>query len=427
MAARNSLQSRLRIAPERLAEVNALLLDPHTTVVNDLLAVIARFGSPEEINARAARARDLDRLMLRLAEHDCRHLDALLWLKEQRDAGAFVSVADYRRNVLGERSAQTPVDDALAVTLEISAAQYFPWLIEEARLAIAERGLMPARYIRVRKMRESEADCGDMLAFVSAMQIMGASYVETLDTKGSDGSNIHLGGPATITGYFGGVGQPNEHVLQWVEEYLYYYTTYGTRQVLNLNPGTVLAGYLMHKLGIDVEFKVSVFMGNDNPYAALWTLMAARLFARDDGTCPLVGFNWSNSVTNRTIEITAEVRRQLDFEQAIRFEHHITEAFKSVVIQPYSRREELMALAASVANISAKHEGGEPEVDGARAHPSDILDYFRTKDEIEASGEMPALLGNYLDKHRAANATARALTEHGLAFVAAPLLHPPTR
>jgi hypothetical protein len=86
-----------------------------------------------------------------------------------------------------------------------------------------------------------------------------------------------------------------------------------------------------------------------------------------------------------------------------------------------------MALAASVANISAKHEGGEPEVDGARAHPSDILDYFRTKDEIEASGEMPALLGNYLDKHRAANATARALTEHGLAFVAAPLLHPPTR
>ena len=46
------------------------------------------------------------------------------------------------------------------------------------------------------------------------MQIIGASYVETLDTKGTDGSNIHLGGPATITGYFGGIGQPNDHVAQ---------------------------------------------------------------------------------------------------------------------------------------------------------------------------------------------------------------------
>ena len=35
--------------------------------------------------------------------------------------------------------------------------------------------------------------------------------METLDTKGTDGSNVHLGGPATITGYFGGVGQPNHY------------------------------------------------------------------------------------------------------------------------------------------------------------------------------------------------------------------------
>ena len=73
------------------------------------------------------------------------------------------------------------------------------------------------------------------------MQIMGASYVETLDTKGTDGSNVHLGGPATITGYFGGIGQPNDYALRWIDEYLYYYTTYGMRQVLNINPGTVLA------------------------------------------------------------------------------------------------------------------------------------------------------------------------------------------
>ena len=74
------------------------------------------------------------------------------------------------------------------------------------------------------EMKEQEGDQGDTLAVAAAMQIVGASYVETLDTKGTDGSNVHLGGPETITGYFGGIGQPNEHALQWIDEYLYYYT-----------------------------------------------------------------------------------------------------------------------------------------------------------------------------------------------------------
>jgi hypothetical protein len=185
----------------------------------------------------------------------------------------------------------------------------------------------------------------------------------------------------------------------------------------------VLAGYLLHKLGVNVEFKISVFMGNDNPYAALWTLIGAKLFSRDDGTCPLIGFNLSNSVNNETIEITAEVRRALGFEDVVRIEHHITETWKSIVIQPYNRRGELVQLADHVANISAKHEGGDPEVDSAREHPSDILDYFRNKSEIEAAGDMPKLLRNYLDKHDAVNRTARALTEHGLSWVAARKLH----
>jgi len=49
---------------------------------------------------------------------------------------------------------------------------------------------MPSRYIRVRKMKEQESDQGDTLAVAAAMQIVGASYVETLDTKGTDGSNV---------------------------------------------------------------------------------------------------------------------------------------------------------------------------------------------------------------------------------------------
>lgn len=423
MIKKSDLRKRLRIPEIRLREINRVLEDPKCRIVNDLLEVVAKYGTPEEINAKAKEAGSLDRLMEGLSKVNPDYHADIQWLIQKRDAGAFISVDEYRRSILGDRSAAIPFRKRYAVILEISAAQYFPWIMEEAKQSIEKRELMPARFIRVRKMKEQEADQGDILAFSAAMRVMGSSFVETLDTKGTDGSNIHLGGPETITGYFGGIGQPNEHAVQWVDEFLYYYTRYGIRQVLNINPGTVLLGYLLHRLGIDIEFKISVFMGNDNPYAALWTLLGAKLFARKDGTSPLIGFNLSNSVNNHTIELIAQVRKSLGFEDVIRLEHHITETWKSIVRQPYNRREELLALADHVANIAAKHEGGEIATEQRREHPSDILDYFRDKKEIEASGAMPALLQNYLDKHESVNLTARALTERGLSFLAAPNLH----
>ncbi|HZY44065.1 MAG TPA: hypothetical protein VFF70_04870 [Anaerolineae bacterium] len=417
------LRDRLRISEQHLNDINALLLDPKTTVVNEFLEVVRKYGTPEEINRKADEARQLPNLMARLKKINSPYLHDLDWLIVERNQGAFISEADYRREVLGPKADQLSFADDFAVTLEISAFQYFPWLIAEAKQAIAKQELMPGRFIRVRKMKESEADKGDMLAVAAAMQIIGASYVETLDTKGTDGSNVHLGGPATITGYFGGVGEPNEYPLKWLDEFLYYYTTYGTQQVLNLNPGTVLLGYLLHKLGVNNEFKISVFMGNDNPYAVLWTLIGARLFARPDGTSPLIGFNFSNSVNNQTIELCAEMRGALDFEKVVRFEHHITETWKSIVRQPYDRRDELIEIAGHIANIGAKHEGGDPEIEEKLDHPSDILDYFRDQQEVIESGDMPKLELNYLEKHNALNHTARALTEHGLSFVAARHLH----
>ena len=416
------LRQRLAIPADRLDDLNAFLLDPDARIINDLLAVIARYGTPDEINRRAREAGRLPALLDRVRAAHPEYLADLEWLTEQRDRDAFVSVADYRRSVLGDRADTVTFRDDLAVTLEVSSLQYFPWVIAAARRAIADRSLMPGRWIRVRKMKEQEAD-GDLAAVTAAMTIIGASVVETLDTKGTDGSNIHLDGPSTITGYFGGVGQPNDHPLMWADEFLHYYTTYGVRQVLNLNPGTVLAGYLLHRLGVDIEFKISVFMGNDNPFAGLWTLLGARLFAREDGSTPLVGFNWSNSVDNQTLEIAAEIRRALGLEDAVRFEHHVTETQKSIVRQPYDRRAELIELADHVPNISAKHEGGDPEVDAADPHPSDILDYFRDKSEVIASGEWDALQDDFMDKLDATNHTARALTEHGLSFVAAHHLH----
>ena len=417
------LGEKLKISTEQLDEINALLLDPNTQVINDFLAVVAKYGTVEEINRQAAEARALPNLMARLEESGSSYFKDVEWLIEQRDKEAFISVADYRRKVLGEVADTMTFKDDFAVTLEISALQYFPYLITEARQAIERGELMPGRYIRVRQMKEQVADNGDILAVAAAMQVVGASYVETLDTKGTDGSNVHLGGPETITGYFGGVGQPNDYALKWLDEFLYYYTTYGIKQVLNVNPGTVLLGYFLHKLGVDNEFKISVFMGNDNPYAALWTLIGARLFGREDGTTSLIGFNWSNSVNNETIEITAQVRKALSLEDIVRFEHHITETYKSIVRQPYDRTAELVELADHVANVSAKHEGAGPEIDATREHPSDILDYFRDKAEIQEAGHTAFLERNYLDKHDALNRTAWALTERGLSFVAAQNLH----
>ena len=418
----DDLRQRLTIPPARLDAINAVLLNPDERVINDFLAVVAKYGSPEEINAKAKAARQMPTLLERVKATHPAYLDDLAWLEEQRDQGTFISIADYRRKVLGDKADEMTFADDFAVTLEISAAQYFPYLMDIAKKAIADEMLMPGRYIRVRQMKEQEAD-GDLAAFAAAMQIVGASYVETLDTKGTDGSNVHLGGPETITGYFGGIGQPNEYALKWLDEFLYYYTTYGVYQVLNVNPGTILLSYFLHRLGVDIEFKISVYMGNDNPYAALWTLLGAKLFARDDGTTPLIGFNWSNSINNESMEITAQFRKELGFEDIVRFEHHIVETYKSIVRQPYNRRDELLEIADHVANISAKHEGADPEIDQTRDHPSDILDYFRGKEEIIATGHWDALTLNFMDKLDALNKTAWALTEQGLSFVAAKNLH----
>ena len=131
-------------------------------------------------------------------------------------------------------------------------------------------------------------------------------------------------------------------------------------------------------------------MGNDNPYATLWTLLGAKLFSRDDGTCPLIGFNLSNSVNNETIEITAEVRQALGFEDVVRIEHHITECYKSIVLQPYNRRDELVQLADHVANIAAKHEGGDPRRRRrtATTRPTSWTT-SAIRAEMEAAGDMP--------------------------------------
>lgn len=414
------LRQKLLISMDNVKEINAYLSDPNNSLVNGVLDVIAKFGGVEEIERKAAANGDLDQQLATLRKLKSPWVPELEWLLEQKQRTAFISIADYRRSVLGPKADAMTFDMDYAVTLEISACQYLEWLFTGCRAAIEQKALVPGRFIRVRKMAEQDGPDKEVLAFAAAMKIIGASWVETLDTKGTDGSNVHLGGPDTITGYFGGVGQPNHYPLKWLEEFLYYYTNYGVSDVLNINPGTVLVGYILRKLGVKNQFKISVYMGNDNPYAVLWTLIGAKLFCGPDNDTSLIGFNFSNSVNNQTIELSNEVRAALNFTDKVRFEHHITETYKSIVRQPYNRRDELLDIAAHVPNISAKHEGGDIEVELSREHPSDILEYFIAKEDIlKKPGFFEALTTNFLDKWDAINLTAQKLTEEGLTFKAA--------
>ena len=422
------LRKKLAISNENLDSVQKFFLDENNPFVNDLFQVIEKYGGVEEINRKFDESRQLDNIYKKLETVNPEYIEDLEWLIKQRDNGAFITESEYRRKILGNAVDRMTFDDSFAVTLELSACQYFPFLIKGAQKTIENKNLMPGRIIRVRAMKEQEQD-GDLLAMTAAVDIIGASRVETLDTKGTspgpDGMpvNVHLGGPATITGYFGGVGQPNEFALKWVDEFLYYYTNFGVKSVLNINPGTVILGYMLYKLGINNEFKISVYMGNDNPYSVLWTLMTAKLFSRADGTSPLIGFNLSNAVNNWTIEMSSHIRKNFGFEDVVRLEHHIIETWKSIVRQPYDRTAELLEIAPKVRNISAKHEGGPVDIDSKREHPSDILDYFKSKDQISEEGIWDHLLQNYYDRQTAINNTAKALTEKGISFIAARKLH----
>jgi hypothetical protein len=129
----SSLAERLSVQTDALADINRFLLDPSNPIVQGLLSVVEKYGTPEEINAKAAEARRLPNLLEKLRRSESPYLVDLEWLAAERDRGAFVNLADYRRKLAGDA---VPLADKLAVTLEISALQYFPWLIAEARQAI---------------------------------------------------------------------------------------------------------------------------------------------------------------------------------------------------------------------------------------------------------------------------------------------------
>ena len=55
-----NLREQLKISEDRLNEVNNLLIDPSNETVGQILAIVDKYGGPQEINRKAAEAGKFD-------------------------------------------------------------------------------------------------------------------------------------------------------------------------------------------------------------------------------------------------------------------------------------------------------------------------------------------------------------------------------
>src|SRR5512140_3480628 len=108
-------RERLAIPHERLDAINGVLLDPNARVMKAFLDVVAKYGTPEEINRKHAESRKFESLAKHIQERAPEHLQDLQWLTQQRDAQKFISVADYRARVLDETAHREDFADSSAV------------------------------------------------------------------------------------------------------------------------------------------------------------------------------------------------------------------------------------------------------------------------------------------------------------------------
>ena len=99
-----TLRQMLKIPYDRLDDINAVLLDPDIEVVNNFLEVVEKiWHAGGDQPQRPPRPRQLPNLLKKVEQTQPEYLKDLKWLAEQRDRGAFISVADYRRKVLGDQ------------------------------------------------------------------------------------------------------------------------------------------------------------------------------------------------------------------------------------------------------------------------------------------------------------------------------------
>ena len=123
------LRKKLEIPKDALKSINDFLLDETNPLINDLLEIVEKFGGINEINKKAKEASKIDNLFEKINSKNPDYIKHLEWLIEARDNHSFISVRDYRKKILGDRISEVSFNDDYAVTLELSACQYFPFFI----------------------------------------------------------------------------------------------------------------------------------------------------------------------------------------------------------------------------------------------------------------------------------------------------------
>lgn len=135
------MKQLLKIDATALDSINELLLSDDNPVIEDLIRIVDRHGGPESINKAARENGRLENLLEMVRTKSPRYAEDLSWLIEQKDSRKFISLEEFKK----KSGAPTALkDDSYQVTLEISALQYFPWLIAQARQAIARESSCPA-------------------------------------------------------------------------------------------------------------------------------------------------------------------------------------------------------------------------------------------------------------------------------------------
>ena len=64
----SNLIDKLKITDKNLKQINDFLVDPENPLIKSVIEIINKYGTPEEINAKAKEAGKLENLMKRLKE-----------------------------------------------------------------------------------------------------------------------------------------------------------------------------------------------------------------------------------------------------------------------------------------------------------------------------------------------------------------------
>ena len=74
------LRQRLAFHPDRLEAINKVMLNPDNQAINEFLAVVKKYGTPQEINQKAGEASQMPVLLEKVLTTKPEYLDDLQWL-----------------------------------------------------------------------------------------------------------------------------------------------------------------------------------------------------------------------------------------------------------------------------------------------------------------------------------------------------------